>query len=139
MSGVKKSLQSIGLTSPNIETSAELAYITSKQLILFAGGFHASLSAQQGSEKARKMTVTSGLKCCELYQNFSPVGLLARMLLASSVWGSMIVYLTWKVKVTKSRHLLFQLAPLMPRTEETGFGLWHTPRVLMIEEEPEKF
>src|SRR3990172_3735238 len=131
MSGVKKSLQSIGLTSPNIETSAELAYITSKQLILSAEGFHVSLSAQQGSEKARKMTATSGLKCCELYQNFSPVGLLARMLLASSVWGSTIVYLTWKIKVTKSRRLLFQLAPLIPRTEEIGHGLLFTPRDLV--------
>jgi hypothetical protein len=32
------------------------------------------------------------------------------------------------VKATPSRRLLFQLAPSMPNTDETEFGLWPTPK-----------
>jgi hypothetical protein len=49
------------------------------------------------------------------------------MFLDTSTWASTKCYLTWKVKATPSNHLLFQLAPSMPRTDETGFGLWPTP------------
>jgi len=108
------------------------------QLTLFAGDSPASRSVLPGSEKARKMTVTSGLKCLELYKKSGPVGLLAKMLLASSIWGSRIVYLTWKEKVTPSKHLLFQLAPSKPRTEETGCGLLPTVRAGKTTDETEE-
>ena len=39
-----------------------------EQLTLFQEDSHASHSVLPGSEEARKMTVTSGLKCCELYR-----------------------------------------------------------------------
>ncbi len=57
-----------------------------------------------------------------------PVGAFSRMFLDTSAWASTKCYLTWKAKVTPSNRLLFQLAPSMPRTDETGSGsLLHTP------------
>ena len=56
------------------------------------------------------------------------VGLFAKMWLDTSVWASTKCYLTWKVKATPSNHLLFQLAPSMPRTDAIESGsLLHTP------------
>lgn len=73
------------------------------------------------------MTVSSGQKCLESYKNVSPLGSLVRMCLESSTWHSTESSLIWKKKITKSSRLLFQLAPSMRRTSETGFGLWPTP------------
>jgi hypothetical protein len=49
------------------------------------------------------------------------------MLLDTSIWGSTVCYLTWKVKVTPGSRLLFQLVPSMPSTGEIESGLWATP------------
>ena len=86
----------------------------------------ASRSVLPGSEEARRMTVISGRKCCELYKNSGPLGLLVRMLLGSSIWRSTRCTLTWKTKVIPSKRLLFRLVPLTPRTGETGASLWPT-------------
>ena len=86
----------------------------------------ASRSALPGSDEARRMTVTSGLKCLELYRNSGPLGSLVRMLLGSSIWRSTRCTLTWKTKVTPSKHLLFRLVPSTPRTEETDVPLFPT-------------
>jgi len=86
----------------------------------------ASLSVLPGSEKARQTTATSGLRCLGLSKPTSPLGWLARMLLASSEWNSTIVYLTWRTQATKSRHLLYQLVPSTPRTDGIDAGLWAT-------------
>ena len=86
----------------------------------------ASRSASPGSEEARRMTVTSGLKCLELYRNSGPLGLLVKMLLGSSIWRSTRCTLTWKTKVTPSRRLLFRLVPSMPRTGGIGVPLLPT-------------
>lgn len=75
----------------------------------------------------KTMTVSSGQKCLESYKNVSPLGSLVRMCLESSTWHSTESSLIWKKKITKSNRLLFQLAPSMLRTSETGFGLWPTP------------
>lgn len=88
--------------------------------------FLASHSVLPGSEEARRMTVTSGRKCCELYRKSGPLGLLVRMLLESSQWRSTRCYLTWKASATPARRLLFRLVPSMPRTEGTGPLLWPT-------------
>ena len=90
-------------------------------------GFLASHFPRPGSAEARKMTVTSGRKCSELYRKSGPLGCLVRTLLESSRWNSTECFLTWKVKATPSNRLLFQLAPSMPNTEETEFGLWQSP------------
>lgn len=73
------------------------------------------------------MTVTSGLKCSELYGNSGPIGSLVRMCLRSSIWHSTRCFLTWKVKGTKFNASLFRLAVSMPRTKENGSPFWPTP------------
>lgn len=88
--------------------------------------FLASHSVQPGSGEARRMTVTSGQRCLELYKRSDPVGLLAKMLLESSVWSSTRCFLTWKRSATPARRLLFRLVPSMPRTEETAAQFWPT-------------
>lgn len=90
--------------------------------------FLASHSALPGSEQARQITVSSGLKCSALCRRQDPLGSLVRTLLASSTWNSTVVYLTWKISATPSGRLLYRLVPSMPDTDETGCGLWPTMR-----------
>lgn len=86
----------------------------------------ASPSRPQESERERKMTASSGLRCEGLFERSSPVGSLARTLLASLRWHSDKCVLTWKNYTTKSNVSLYQLAPSTRPTEETGCGLLHT-------------
>ena len=98
-----------------------------EQLTLFPAGSRVSRSLSPGSEEARKMTVSSGLRCAEWLSNSDPLGYLARMCLGSSVWHSTRCYLTWKTSVTPRKRLLFQLAVSMPRTSANGSPFWPTP------------
>jgi len=98
------------------------------QLTLFAADTHASLSPQPGSDKARKMTATSGRNLCGSWLNFGPLGSLEKTLLDTSAWVSMTCFLTWKTRATPAGRLLFQLAPSVQRTGGIGSGLWATPR-----------
>ena len=83
---------------------------TPTQMSIFSQeGSPASPSVLPGSEEALKMTEHSGRRCLELYESANRIGLLAKMLLASSIWNSTRCYLTWKVSATKQRRLLFQL------------------------------
>ena len=100
----------------------------SDQLTLFAGDTHASHFPQPGDEKARRMTATSGRNLIGSWLNSGPLGSLEKTLLGTSAWASTMCFLTWRDKVTPQGRLLFQLAPLTPRTEETGFGLLPTAR-----------
>ena len=84
------------------------------QLTLFQEDSPASRSALPGSEEARTMTVTSGRRCLEYCGMFGPVGLLVRTLLESSIWRSTRCLLTWKMRGTPARRLLFQLVPSTP-------------------------
>ena len=114
----------------------------------------ASRSVVPGSEKARKMTATSGLKCYERFGRYSPLGSLLKTLLASRRWYNPAVSLKWDVqtfsskkvlyvekntgtssmpsvktlseKDMKSNRLLFQLVPQERPIEETGYGLLPT-------------
>ena len=124
---------------------------------------HANLFPAQASNEAQTMPVISGRRCYELYGKRSPLTSLVRTLLASSTWQSSIVNLKWIVKpiysemsqssqsredeesltelsanlkksAIKSKHLLFQLAPLVRRTEGTGCGLLLT--ALTISDNP---
>jgi len=88
----------------------------------------ASPSVQPGNEEARKMTVTSGQKLKGSWLPSGPLGVCLRTLLDTSAWASTKCFLTWKAKDTPRGRQLFQLAPSMPRTDETGSGLWPTPR-----------
>ena len=98
------------------------------QLTLFPAGSPASHSVLPGSSEARKMTVTSGRRCLELYRNSGPLGSLVRMCLGLSIWRSTRCYLTWKLSATPSRRLLFRLQASMPRTDANELPLWPTPR-----------
>lgn len=60
------------------------------------------------------MTGTSGRRCAELFRKSGPLGSLVRMCLESSIWRSTRCYLTWKVKVTPARRLLFQQTFIIP-------------------------
>ena len=75
-----------------------------EQLTLFPVGSLASHSPQLGSEKELPMTVTSGRKCSGLLRSSTPLGLLAKMLLESSVWQSRLRGLKWKaVRLPETR------------------------------------
>ena len=98
-----------------------------EQLTLFQGDFPVNRSPKPGSEEARKMTVTSGRKCCASYEKSDRLGCLVKMCLESSIWHSTRCFLTWKTKVTPHKRLLFQLAVSMPRTDDTASQFWPTP------------
>lgn len=98
-----------------------------EQLTLFREGSRVSRSLRPGSDEARMMTATSGLRCCELSRSCGPLGYLERMLLASKSWHSTQCFLTWKAKATRRGRLWFQLAPSERRTEDTDSQYWPTP------------
>ena len=93
----------------------------------------ASLFPKPASDEARKMTVTSGLRCLESYVKPDPLMSCVKMLLATSRWASTQCYLIWKEKVTPANRLLFQLSPKMPNIDETGSGFWLTPTAVQME------
>ncbi len=90
----------------------------------------ASLGHKPGSSEAQKMTAISGRRWLALLQSCDLNISLARMCeaLLGSPWASSAAFLTWRASGIKPSHLLFQLAPLTPRIEETGSGLWPTPK-----------
>lgn len=98
-----------------------------EQLMLFAEDFLVSHFLLPGSEKARKMTATYGRLCLASSKNTGHLGLLEKMLLASSIWDSMTCLLTWKEKITPQGRLLYQLVPSTPRIGGIESGLLHTP------------
>ena len=107
-------------TAPDIEES------TSLQL-----EFPASRPPAPVSNEARQMTAGSGRRLYESYGKHRPLGAFLRILLESETWSSTEFYLEWRLKATKSRCLVFQLAPSMPRTGANATGLsesaWPTP------------
>lgn len=60
--------------------------------------FPASPSPSPGSDAARLMTATSGLRLYECCEKCSPSGAFLKTLLASSAWSNQIVHLRWKSK-----------------------------------------
>tara|TARA_R100000808_G_scaffold1358_1_gene6294 strand:- start:418 stop:930 length:513 start_codon:yes stop_codon:yes gene_type:complete len=90
---------------------------------------HVNPSQSLASKKVEKISVVSGRKCYDLYQNYIQLGSLVKMCLESSIWMTNLigVYLTWKVKATPRKRLLFQLLPSVHHTGGTEFGLLPTP------------
>jgi hypothetical protein len=95
---------------------------------------HASRLASRADKKEQTTTAISGLRCLESSKNLNPVGLLQKMseelLTSKTAWSSKVCTLTWKVKATKHKRLLYQLQASVPRTEETESGLWATPNTM---------
>jgi len=93
--------------------------------------FPASQPPAPGSSEARQMTAGSGRRLYESYGKHRPLGAFLKILLESETWNSTEFYLEWRLKATKSRCLVFQLAPSMPRTGANATGLsesaWPTP------------
>ena len=92
---------------------------------------HANLIAQQENGLEKKTNVTYGQRCLERYEKLNPstswAKTLAAYLLGTTDWYSRRCALTWKMKGTKSKRLLFQLVPKTHPTEGIGFGLLPTP------------
>jgi len=110
-----------------METSKTSTQLSFASLSSVPEDIRASLFPQPGSEEARRTTVTSGLRCSELYKSAGRLGCLQKMLLVTSRWVSTKCFLTWKDKTTPANRLLFQLVPKMPVTDEIESGLWRTP------------
>jgi len=110
------------VTSENAEST------TLQQLTLFVEDSPASRTVLPGSERARRMTVTSGRRCAALLTNCGPLGSLLRTCLESEQLSSTRCYLTWKPWATPLGRLLFRLVPSTPRTGGNGSGLWPTPK-----------
>ena len=68
-----------------------------------------SPSPLPGKERARKMTVTSGLICLGPYVKSGPIGSLVRTLLASSRWYSPVRRLKWEVNPLYSERVSLYL------------------------------
>ena len=126
----KPSCASTGPTSPSTTMSEPSTQIDLEELISSAEGSPVNRGPLLGSSEAQKMTVTSGRSWLPLLKSYGLNGSLARMCedLLTNRWASSAAFLTWKASGTKPRHLLFQLAPSMPRTDATESGLWPTPR-----------
>lgn len=101
-----------------------------EQLTLFPEDSHVNHSLKPDSEEARRMTVTSGLKCCELSKTCGPLGFLEKMLLTSSIWRSMMCFLTWKPQATPQGRLWFQLAASALCIKDTELQSWPTPTAM---------
>jgi len=125
----KPSSESIGRIRQSTTTCKPSQQIDLEELISSAAGFHASRGPLPGSNEAQKMTVTSGRSWLPLLKSYGLDGSLGKMCeaLLTRNWASSAAFLTWKASAIKPSHLLFQLAPSMPRTDETGSGLFHTP------------
>src|SRR6056300_887073 len=107
---------------PSLETSTTLMQPPSEGLTSSQVDSPANRSVLPGSKEARKMTVGSGRKCCELLSKHNPLGSLLKTLLVSSTWHSTRCWLTWKPKTTPRGRLYYQLAVKMPSTAETESG-----------------
>jgi len=83
--------------------------MSSDHLALFAREFRANPTATAGKRKAVWTNALYGLKCTDYSTSPCPVGLLSRMLLASSRWNCYTSSLTWKLWVTPCNHSLFRL------------------------------
>ena len=125
----KLSSESTGPKSRSLTTLEPSQQIDLEELISSAEGSPVNRGPLPGSSEAQKMTVTSGRSWLPLLKSYGLNGSLAKMCedLLTNRWVSSAAFLTWKASGIKPSHLLFQLAPSMPRTDATGSGLWRTP------------
>lgn len=99
-----------------------------EQLTLFPADSLASPFPWLESKKVKGTTVTYGRKCSELSPKLNRLGYLVRTYLESSKLPAEQFVRTWSVRDTLSPYLILKLRLSVPRTEETGYSLWPTPR-----------
>ena len=106
---------------------------TTQQMSLLEDSL-ANHSALQEKEKEQQMIAISGMKLLESLPNVNRNGLLEKMLkdllTSTTAWYSDRCKLIWKIKVSKSNVLLFQLQASVLGIKEKEFGLWATPNTM---------
>ena len=123
---------STGLTSPFIPTSeGSTGPAIAEPLILSAGAIPVSPSVSPDHGAAQMMKGISGLKCLDSYEKSGRDGSLPRMLVGTLTSVSTRLPHRWKLRATPSGRLLFQLQPLMRRTDVTDSGLLPVPTAQM--------
>ena len=109
---------------------------STNQPSLFVEDSHAKDFPKQDSNEERKMTAISGEKCLMSSNTRNPDGLLQKMceelLRHKMAWHSTLCILTWKVKVTKSKRLIYQLSAKVRGTKGKESGLLLTPTAINI-------
>jgi len=95
-----------------------------------AGASPANPTAPQANDLEKKMTATSGQRCCDAFERFPRVGSWAKtfsaLLIGQAGWSSTRCRLTWKLKGTRFNRMYFQLQASTLPTEEIGSGLLPT-------------
>ena len=89
--------------------------------------FLANHSVQPGSDEARKMTVTSGLRCLELYRKSGPLGSLVRMSLDLFELHLMKFFPDLQKPDMKHGHTAAKLGMSADCSGEKGSLLWPRP------------
>ena len=121
----------------------QISLFTEEELTSLQVDSHVNPTHPQESDSARRMRDTSGQRCLEQYERFNRPGSWAKMfaalLIGTEGWYSTRCKLSWKLKATKSHRFYFQLAPSMPPTEGTEFGLFLTPTTREEVQDLEKF
>ena len=102
---------------------------------------HANLTPLQAWERARRMTVTSGLKCFELHKSLTFLGSLTRMLAEALPTASLTSRLmTWKVSATPAKRIVYRLSRSGHYINGNEFGLsLITPTSTEIIKSPEDY
>lgn len=134
MIGAAKYLRNTGQPSLGSVTYERLTGPKSRRWTSSVEVFLASHSLWLENEKGKRTTAISGQKSFDVWKSSSPLGSLARMCLGSSTWRSTKCALIWRVSATKSGQCVFRLVPLMPRTSDSGSGLWPTASAQMAGE-----
>ena len=99
-----------------------------EQLTLFQADSHVSRFPWQESKKVKGMSVTYGLKCCELSENLRRVGLSVRTYLESCELPPGTWCRIWSAKAITSRCLILKLRLLELRTDVNESRLLPTVR-----------
>lgn len=115
-------------------SDAELNQIT---LQSFPADSHANRSAMPGSGADPATNDSYGRKCFGSSAKSGRAMSWVKMFLACYQWESKRSSMIWKVKVTKSRFMYYQLAPSAPGTNGNASLLWPTPRTAMASIYPE--
>ena len=109
-----------------------------EQLDLFVVDFPVNHFQSQVNDEEMKTIVTSGLRCCELFEKSDLLGCLVKTLVTSPTWtaGTTGRTLIWRRRDTKFGHLRYQLLVSVRPTSGKDSGssvIWPTPRVVDTE------